>query len=150
MVSVLALLSIYTMILLHGDEFGRTGIAGYLTLIGGFLLVGVPSALQDVAINLPGIFLLSHSDFMLFTTLFGLLSIYTGFTLLGIESTNNTYSYGRIRTYVLLAAFPAAVGASILSNMFDLSIWVTAAVAPAGIALIKTGSVIPILSKDAD
>lgn len=146
-VSVFALISIYGLIHLHGNKFQKWGTVGYYLLFGGFLLVGVPTALYPTFfINFPGI-IGSEGGHMLFTTLFGLIMIYSGFMLIGIESSKNDYTLGRTRTYILLGVFPAAIGAFILVIIFNLPFWVTAIVGPAGIGLAVIGTIIYTLSK---
>lgn len=149
-ISALALLSIYGLILLHRDKFGRWGRWGYSLLFGGFLLVGLPAALHRVVFDFPGFFVLGHSDTMLFTTLFGVLMIYLGFMLLGVESSHNDYAFGRTTTYVLLGVLPAGVGGFFLATLFNLSIWVTPIVAPAGVGLIALGVIINRLPTNSD
>lgn len=140
-VAFCALLGIYGFARQYENEVLYWGQAGYRALFAGFLVVGVPAALDGVVVSVPGLWLLlGQPDGMLFSTLAGGLVIYVGFFLLGLDSQHRDHAFGWPVTYTFLFAGLLAVSATTLAYVAEATRWITTAItAPAGLSLVLLG-----------
>lgn len=143
-VAFCALLGVYGFARRHEADLLGWGRAGYLTLLAGFSLVGVPAALDGIVVSVPGLWLLlGQPDSILFTTLAGALVVYAGFLLLGLDARRRDHAFGRHVTRTFLLAGPLAVAATGVVIAIRASPWATTAVtAPAGLGLLALGYVL--------
>lgn len=140
-VAFCALLGVYGFARQYEADVLSWGRAGYRALFGGFLVVGVPAALDGVVVSVPGLWLLlGQPDGMLVSTLAGGLLIYAGFFLLGLDSRLRDHAFGWPITYTFLFAGPLAVSATALTYVTAATAWITTAViAPIGLSLVLLG-----------
>lgn len=148
-VAVLALLGIYGLLRVENLKPGRLVKVGSGLLLAGFLIVGVPTSLQNF-LEIPGLwFALRQPDSMLITTVPGLFMIYPGFILLGLGLRTHDYSFGKLPAYIFISIFPIAIVGFFLFYSLDLPhLLTTAVIAPAGLGLTMMGSIIYTMSDE--
>jgi len=140
LVGLLGAVGSYGLMRLQETAVDRQGHIGHGLLTTGFLVVGVPAALDGVVLSIPKMqFLLRQPDAIQLSTLAGLVLVYVGSALVGADGRSREGAPHFVTGTLLLAPL-LAMFATALAYATGATTWISTAVTgPAGLALAAIG-----------